>query len=326
MKKILLIQHAAIGDVLMCTPAIRAIRQHFPDAEIIFLVGEKAYDAVRFNPNIDSFIIPDSSMSILEYFVYLTRFFRYNFDIVIDFQRNPRSALISLMTHAYMRISFRGKHRNFAYNIKEIQINTAIYAAINKLQLLKYIGINQTGDYIPDLYISDTDKKWGDALWKRLNLQDDDFIVAVSPVSPKVFRRWNLDSYAEVSDVLISKYNAKVLFTWGPSEFEIVQIILKKMKHTLNIDYTIENIRQLKIIYERASLFIGNDNGPRHIAISAGIPTIGIFSHIYANHWTPPGYKKHIAISPISPGIDNVSVDMVINVIEKFMKEYYNEQ
>ena len=323
MKRILLIQHGAIGDVLMCTPAVRALRKHLPEAEITFLIGNKAFDAVRHNPNIDKFIVPNLQMQFLKYLIYLFRFVFSRYDIVIDFQQNPRSALITFLTFAKKRISFTEKHRNYAYNIKIGPVDTQIYAAINKLKLLKPLGINESDDFLPELFITDKERKWAKELWNDLNFQKQDLIIALSPVSIKSYRLWDLEYFAQICDFLIDKYQAKIVFTWGPGEFQIIKIIQHNMKNKIEINYTISSIKQLKAIFERSSLFLGNDNGPRHIAITCGIPTIGIFSHVHASHWTPPGMEKHLAISPEIPGIKNLKFEAAIEKIEKFMEKFY---
>ncbi|HHE36979.1 MAG TPA: glycosyltransferase family 9 protein [Candidatus Cloacimonetes bacterium] len=318
-----MIQHGAIGDVLMCTPAVRALRKHLPEAEITFLVGNKAFDAVRHNPNIDKFIVPNLQMQFLKYLIYLFRFVFSRYDIVIDFQQNPRSALITFLTFAKKRISFTEKHRNYAYNIKIGPVDTQIYAAINKLKLLKPLGINESDDSLPELFITDKERKWAKELWNDLNFQKQDLIIALSPVSIKSYRLWDLEYFAQICDFLIDKYQAKIVFTWGPGEFHIIKIIQHNMKNKIEINYKISSIKQLKAIFERSSLFLGNDNGPRHIAITCGIPTIGIFSHVHASHWTPPGMEKHLAISPEIPGIKNLKFEAAIEKIEKFMEKFY---
>ena len=321
-KKILLIQHGAIGDVLMCTPAMQAIRKHFPEDEITFLVETKAFDAVRHNPNIDKFIVPDLQMHILKYFFYLFRFIFTRYDIVIDFQRNPRSALITFLTFAEKRISFRGKRRNYAYNIKKIENDNQIYAAINKLKLLQPLDIKESDNFLPEFFITEKERKWAEELWKSLNFQKQDLIVALSPVSIRPYRLWEPKNFAKTCDFLIDKYQAKVVFTWGPGEFHIIESIQQNMRNKIEINYTISNIKQLKAIFERSSIFFGNDNGPRHIAITSGVPTIGIFSHLFAAHWTPPNMEKHLTISPEISGIKNLKVETVITKIEEYFSTH----
>ena len=158
--KILLIQHRAIGDVIMCTPAIRALKREKPEAEITFLVTDYAFDVLRHNPHIDQFLVPPKHISNLRYTKYLCRVIRYRYDIVIDFQNNPRSALVSFFSGAKTRISFDSKHRNYAYNIRIKQPDIHVYAGIRKLMLLQPLGIEETVDVVPDFYIGGADRNW----------------------------------------------------------------------------------------------------------------------------------------------------------------------
>ena len=304
----------------MCTPAVRILRKHFPNSEITFLVGTKAFDALRYNPNIDRFIVPDLKMSFIKHFFYLLGFVFSRYDIVIDFQRNPRSALVTFLTFAKKRISFIGsKHRNYAYNIMQIENDNHLYAPINKLKLLQPLGIKETNDRLPEFFLSEKEEKYAEELWNILGFRANDLVIAISPVSVRPYRLWEANNFAKICDFLIDKFNAKIVFTWGPGEYHIVESILKIMKHKMNVKYKIESIMQLKAIFEKSSLFIGNDNGPRHIAITAGIPTIGIFSHHFTNHWTPPNIEKHLAISPRVKGLKNLRVEKVIADIENHL-------
>ena len=130
-----------------------------------------------------------------------------------------------------------------------------------------------------------------------------------------------MENFAQICDFLIEKFNAKIVFTWGPNEFHIIESIRQNMRNKVEINYRISSIKQLKAIFERSSLFVGNDNGPRHIAITTGIPTIGIFSHLFAKHWTPPNMEKHLAISPEISGIGNLNVETVMEKVKKFIEK-----
>ncbi|MDP8211641.1 MAG: glycosyltransferase family 9 protein [Candidatus Stygibacter australis] len=113
--KIILIQLMAIGDVLMCTPAIRGLSNKFPDAEISFLVSDYAYDALRYNPHIDNLIIYPRNLSRLGYLKFLLSLRHNKYDLLIDFQNNPRSHIMSLIIRSLRKISFKSKRRNFGY-------------------------------------------------------------------------------------------------------------------------------------------------------------------------------------------------------------------
>lgn len=324
--KLLLIHHGAIGDVLMCTPAIRALRKAFPQAEISFLVDEKASDALRHNPNMDELVIVKKGMPLKAYWGLFLKIFKYRYDIIIDFQRNPRSALVTLISGAKKRISFEGKHRNYAYNVRVPPPDINFYAGLRKLMLLQPLNIFETADCLPDMYITEEDRKWADELWTELGFGQNDFVIAISPVSIKPYRVWSADNFAHLCDHIMDKYDVNILFTWGPHEFHFIESILQKMKNKPNVDYRISSIKQLKALFEKCALFIGNDNGPRHIAITSDIPTVGIFSHIFSSHWTPPDDSRHIAIQPREPGIQNVELRTVIKPVDEVIESLTRER
>ena len=322
--KILFIQFAAIGDVLMCTPALRMFRRNYPEADISFIVDIKAYDAIKHNPHIDNIIVANCKRSLIEYILFLRKALSKKYDIIIDFQRNPRSALVSFLTFARKRISFRSTHRNFVYNIKVPAPDINLYAGIRKLHLLKPLNINDYTDYFPEMYISNEDMKWADLFWKRYN--KDDFVIALSPVSRKEHKRWQLENFSRLCDFLIDNFKANILFTWGPNERECIDKIINLMHNKIKIDYEINTITKLYALFEKSDILIGNDNGPRHIAMTAGIPTIGIFGHKYPTHWTPPNYENHIIIKGNKIGIKNLTYKQAFNQIEPIVKKFYEEK
>jgi len=322
--KILFIQFAAIGDVLMCTPAIRVFRKSYPDAKISFIVGKNAFHTLENNYNIDNLIVVDIKGSHWNYLKFLIKIIMNHYDYVIDFQKNPRTAVISILSLAKNRISFSGKRRNFAYTNLITPPNVNVYAGIKKLTLLKPLGIENSSDFLPEMYINNADKLFAENLWKRFELED--FVIAVSPISRKSYKRWYSEGFARIFDMLIENYNAKLLFTWGPNEKHYVEEIINLMKNEVKLDYNISSIKQLHALFEKSNLFIGNDNGPRHIAMTAGISTIGIFGHPYPTHWTPPGCKNHKYIQGKIRGITNLKYEEVLVEIRSFIDELRNSK
>jgi ADP-heptose:LPS heptosyltransferase len=304
----------------MCTPAIRALKKSIPDAEIAFLVDSFGFNALKYNPYINEFIVPERKISHFAYSKYLFRIIRKRYDVVIDFQNNPRSALVTFLSGAPRRISFSNRHRNYAYNIKVEHPEIRVYAAISKLKLLQPLGIHANGDVVPDFYISETERKWADELWRKMGFSKDDFVTVVSPISArgKLYKQWDPMSYAALCDFLISTCKIQIIFNWGPGEYEVLQMVLRQMKHQTNMDYEIPSICHLKAVLEKASLFIGCDGGARHIAIAADIPTIGLFGNPKVpQHWTPPAMSKHVIVKPEKAGIEFIDLNTVIGVTDK---------
>lgn len=324
--KILLIQHRQIGDVLMCTPALRELRKNFIGAEITFMVENFSSCALMHNRNIDKFIIPSRKMSPAEYVQLIMRLKKEKFDIVIDFFQNPKSAAITWFSRANKRISFKRKWRNWPYTITVDPGHDDQYAAKQKLRLLKPLEIKTSDDYLLDLYVPDEDRKWADALFNRLGFKSDDLILALSPVSRRAYKVWPGEYFAQLCNHLIKKYSAKILFTWGPGEKSFINEIVCKMDKKPDCNYSISTIQQLKALFEKSSLFIGNDNGPRHIAISGDIPTVGLFGTTNPLRWTPPNAPMHTIIHEKGKGIKDIRLEYVIKTIDTKLESLLSSQ
>lgn len=306
----------------MCTPAVRILKKSIPDAEITFLVDAFGFNALKYNPYISAFVVPDRKISHFAYSKYLFQIIQKKYEVVIDFQNNPRSALVTFLSGAPRRISFYNRHRNYAYNIKVEQPDIQVYAAMTKLKLLQPFGIHTDGDVLPDFYISETERKWADGFWRKMGFSENHFVTVVSPVSArgKLYKQWDPLSYAALCDFLISKYKIQILFNWGPGEYAVLESVRRQMKHQVNLDYQIPSICHLKAVLEKASLFIGCDGGARHIAIAADIPTIGLFGNPRVpQHWTPPGMDKHVIVTPERAGIEFIELDSVIMVADQVL-------
>jgi ADP-heptose:LPS heptosyltransferase len=329
---IILVQLMAIGDVLMCTPAVRTIRKAYPEAKITFLVSDYASAALLHNPNIDHLIVFPRKLSKLAYLKFLLLLLKVKYDLLIDFQNNPRSHIMSLVLRSSRKISFAGKRRNFGYSDLATPPPVEIYAAVSKLMLLKPLGIFQENDHLPEMPFTDIDLQEAKATLQHLNYSSEKPIITLSPVTKRRYKMWNTANYARLCDFLIRKFKAQIVFTWGPGEKEVIEEIINLMQEKApRINYQIKGLLHLTALFSLADLHIGNDNGPRHFAISTGTPTICIFGHIREKHWTPPESKIHLIISPHDrnskpemPRINSIKFEEVIAACDLILKKIIN--
>jgi len=283
----------------MCTPSIRALRNKFPKAEISFLVSDYAYDALRYNPHIDKLIVYPRNLGRLGYLQFLISLRHNKYDLLIDFQNNPRSHIMSLVINSSRKISFKNKRRNFGYNDLISPPPVKIYAAIAKLMLLSPLGIDEKQDFLPEMPFHKSDLNDARETLQHLAYDKNKPIITLSPITKRRYKMWDTGNYARLCDYLIDKYDAQIIFTWGPREKDVIEEIISKMKEKApDIDYKINGLLHLTALFSLADLHIGNDNGPRHFAISCGTPTICLFGHVRESHWTPPESKIHLIISP----------------------------
>ena len=141
---LLLIQLRRIGDVMMTTPAVRALRKAFPEASISFLTESPSDQVYKNNPHLDHLLLYPKNNSILDHLKFYRRIRSQNYDCVIDFQGNPRTALLSRISGSGYRIGFDFKGRSWCYH-RAIGLPTdSTYSAQHKMNLLEPLGVESS--------------------------------------------------------------------------------------------------------------------------------------------------------------------------------------
>ncbi len=298
-NSIIIIQLTAIGDTLMCEPALYALRKTYPQARITFLTSDSSAPILENNPHINNLIIWKKKIPLLKNIFFLLSLCYNRFDILVDFQKNPRTYVMSHFIRARLKISFRGKHRNCIYSRLSPPIDVQKYAAFEKFAVVKSILNQDIQPVEPRVYITDQDRQLAQEIFDKLRINQEHLTIAVSPVSKVPYRTWKSHNFSKLCDHIYSHYQVNFLFTWGPGEKYLVDEVIKGMKtHKPSTEYEIGSLKVLYALFEKSDMYLGNDNGPRHLAIAAGIPTMCIFGHFFCNHWTPPNKTKHAYVLP----------------------------
>jgi len=278
----------------MCTPAIRALKQNFPESNISFLTEVESEPILRFNPYLDEKIILDKKMyNNLFYLWNIIKNLRENkYDLVIDFFGNPRSAYFTFFSGAKYRLGFDLLYRKVLYNLIVPRGTATEYAALTRLSALKILGI-ESNDCKLEFILSNEVRNFAGKYFQKEKLIDEEFIISVSPTSRRKFNFYSLERYAKVCDWLIEEFSAKIILVWGPGEEEVVKKLASKMKSKPMISPPTPTLLELGAILQRCDLHIGNDNGTKHIATAEGKPTFTLYGPTSHLSWTFPDPLRH---------------------------------
>ncbi|MHC4139252.1 MAG: glycosyltransferase family 9 protein, partial [Planctomycetota bacterium] len=145
------------------------------------------------------------------------------------------------------------------------------------LSLLKELGI-ETRFLRPELPVSKEDEEQISKFISK-NANPSLPIIIIHPGTSKFgsFKQWSPSNYTLLADMILKKYEANIIFTWGPGDFGVVNEIIKNMKHKAFPACDTKSIKQLIALIKRATLFVGGDTGPLHIASIMDIPVVGIY-------------------------------------------------
>ncbi len=293
-EKILNVRLSAIGDVVHVLPALRSLRANFPDSKITWLVEDKASDILKGHPDIDEVItfprrkwqrnilkINKITNTVFEIFSFYKKLRKDRYDIVIDFQGNLKSGVMTIMTGSENRIGFeKGYCKEFNYLFTKYRISPPgkrMHKIDKNLALLGGLDI-ETTFHRPELPVSRADEEHVSNFFDT-NVNDSLPIIIVHPCASRFgsYKQWPVSNYALLADKILESYVANVIFSWGPGEIDVVNEIVRNMKHKVLVACETKSIKQLIELIRRADLFIGGDTGPLHIASILGIPTVGIY-------------------------------------------------
>jgi ADP-heptose:LPS heptosyltransferase len=308
-QRILLLQLYHLGDVILTTPAIRAARAAFPDATIDFVTSALGSEALADNPNLNNVLVQPGLWSI----------HRARYDAVVDFHSVPRTARMVAASRARLRIGLRGRGpRNLAYTRLLPREQAAVYMALQKARMLAPLAVAVApGDLALEITI-------GDAQWTRAaRLLDEhgltgERIIAISPVARHEFKQWGAANWARVADVFAQE-GWRVLITSGPGEADQAAAVARAMRHSAVWRYGPTTIRELAALYQRCALWLGNDGGPKHIAVAAGTPTVTVYRRRLGGVWSDPADHQQIAINSGADTPATVDPEQVIAAGRKLL-------
>ena len=273
-KKILVIKFGGIGDILLSTPVLPNLKDHFPDAEINFLTLRHSRDILIDNP-------------------YLTRAFTYDpkedkswcliknirsqkYDLVIDLFGNPRTALITFLSGAKYRFGFKFRGRDYAYNIKMKGRGGEVHNVEFNLDCLRALEIPIVSKKLT-LPVNIVHEEFANEFINTNDLGGKK-IIGISKTGGWESKRYKKEDYIKLMERLNEMYDVNFLLFWGNEKekesCEYIRSNIKKKNAYLIPD---SPIRYLGAIINKCDMVIGNDSGPLHIAVAMGVPTLGIY-------------------------------------------------
>jgi predicted lipopolysaccharide heptosyltransferase III len=285
---ILLLQLKRIGDLILITPAIRAIRDAFPEATLTLIVSREAAALLPAIEGVDRTLVLERKLSDIRIYHTVT----WNrFDYSIDFTRNDRSALLTSLSRAKKRIMaprIRNQSRLNASAYTELlphrmhEMHTIDY----NLALLGPLGIRDASPAIR-LQIPSSALARADEI-RRENKIDNPFII-FHPGSAWTEKFWDAQRWAKTIEHARTVSKATVVITGGnsPAELKHIAEIKRKLPGTV-VDLSGKtNLLVLAALIAQARLVVTVDSAPMHLAAAMKTPQVVLFGPTNSFHWRP---------------------------------------
>jgi heptosyltransferase-2 len=276
-EKILIIQTAFPGDVILTLPLLQVLKRELPDSNIDFICIPKTAEILEGNPLINELIVYDKKKSGINGFSELIRKLRKaKYDILISPHRSFRSSLISYFSDAKKTISFDKSAMSFLYN-ERVKYEQGMHEIQRNLSLLKPVGISEKNILPPELFISNAIKTKITEYLQAKNIQPENKFICIAPGSVWFTKRYPKEKFTELCDLLLEK-DFKIFLTGGIADKSISEFILKNTINKNVIDATGEfSFKESAELISRAELLITNDSAPLHLANAVGTKVFAIF-------------------------------------------------
>lgn len=307
-RNILVIDFGQLGDVVMSLPALRAIRNRFPNAQITVAVGKPGKELLSISGYANEILEVDrvglrdgpTLVSIGRVVKFVSNVRKAKYDFVIDLHSYYETNILGFLSGAPHRLYSRRENRSLDFlanfSPRPGKEPTSAHLVDRYLDLLKPLGI-ENPPRTPVLKTSAADDTAVEAMLKKEKAQSGELLVGLFPGAGHAGRIWPLERFAEVADHLIRNDRVRVIVFAGPEERAMVPQ-MKTMFPAKTIFFDRLTIGQLVSAQARLTLFISNDTGPVHIAAAVGTPVIVLFDRPDPHSYTPVGEQHRIIFSP----------------------------
>ncbi len=302
--KILAIQFKYFGDTVLMTPALRALRGHFPQCELHVLVPEEVAPLLRHLPWLNRvWPMPRrrDRMSLAQTWPVIRALRRERFDRSVDFGGNDRGAISSLFIGAHLRLGpddrggFLG--RRICYHQRVPAAPATQHESARLAHLLSGWGIVPSS-LEPEICADPALNAFAEKL-----LPAGTVVCHIASSQPK--KEWPVAHWAAFYQLAANAGRRLAFTTARGAREQSLMVELKKVAPSAPILPVITDLALFLAVLKRAECFISGDTGPLHFAAALGVPTIALFGPSAPAQWAPLG-KHHQALtgSPCNCGGD----------------------
>ena len=292
-EKILAIQFQYFGDAVLMTPALRALREHFPEGELHLLVPEEVAPLLQHLPWLNRvWPMPRrrGSASLGKTWPVIRALRRERFDRSVDFASNDRGAIVGLAVAARQRLGwdqpggFPG--RRFCYNQHVVLGTSEQHESARLMRLLSAWDV-VPGRLEPEIR---SDPALAAAAAKLLPAR----VVLCHIASSQPNRQWPVRQWADFYQ-LAAAAGLPIAFTTaaGARERSLTDE-LKQIAPGAPVLPAVPELALFLAVLKQAEVFISGDTGPLHFAAGLGVPTLSLFGPSSPARWAPVGGRHRM--------------------------------
>jgi len=335
MQRMLVLQLADIGDVVLTSPFLRELRRYFPKAWIGLTVQPRMFNLVEKCPYVDD-VFPYDWGSAQKRETYLrgsphwwiqafrtakNNFWKHQLDMAISIRWNEdpcqaASLILMYTSGAAHRVAYKAiSSKQMRYGWKDLDRlitegpvrGNPKHEVEQQLDILQFLGATPNDTRL-EVWTSQEDEKFAQNVLDKYGIAQTDALIAFAPGAAWPYRRWPAHRFIELGRWLQDIYKVFVLILAAKDEQDLAFQIEGGLQEGKTVNLAGKStLREMAAILKHCKLFIGNDSGPLHVASAAGIPVVGFYGPGEYQRFIPWG-KNHEALRlglPCSPCSQN---------------------
>ena len=286
-RKILLVRLRSIGDTVLATPSVAALKRFLPNVEIDILVEDWVAPLLDNHPHIDKVVVLERGG-----FVARTRAARElrsaGYDVVYNLHGGTTATFLTRATGARHRVGYKTYQYAQLHNPQApspllLWGQQKTHSVEQQLALLGWTGVPVTDRPRTELGVSPDAAQAVEERLAAAGLSDRK-IALIHPAAAFATKQWATENFARVVEFLAERGYASVAIA-APHENALLEKLSSEA--AVEIETFDLSLPQVTALASRSQLFVGNDSGIAHIAAAVGTPSVVIFGSSNTAHWRP---------------------------------------
>jgi heptosyltransferase-2 len=298
-----------VGDAVMATPALRALREHFKDGRLIGILKPYVAGVLEGVPWLDDQILLDNRGAWARRWPAVAlRLRRERPDLAVLFANTFRTGLVAWLAGCRRRIGFRrhGRGRLLTDCLEPVRAPDGRLVpspVIDAYNLLAQTAGCASPGYRMELFTSPADEAAADVVWRQGRLANYAEVVCLNPGAAfGAAKHWSTEYFALLAQELVDRRRSGVLVLCGPAERALARQIATLARRPAVVTLADQplSLGMTKACVRRADLLVTTDSGPRHFAAVFGRPVVTLFGPTHIP-WTETYYERAVNLQKKVP-------------------------
>ena len=292
-QNILWIRVDRIGDMVLSTPAFKAIKAAFPRTRLTVMASQANKTLLKNNPHVDEVIVYDRSAPLTQRIRFLKGLQARRFDWAVDpyDDYELETAWIAWMSGAAYRVGYAAFGREVFLDASMPGPGPNRHFVDVNLDLLTLVGAPVI-DRHPSLYLDQAEQAWAGQWLHKQGLQDK-MLIAVHPGAYYETQRWPVEYFAYLIHMILERKGADVILFGAPADAGLIAQIQAMVQKPVQVLIG-SDIQCFLALLSYCRILVCNNSGPLHCAVALHVPTISFMGPTIKARWAPIGEMHHV--------------------------------